>query len=80
MAVSTREQLKQYALRALGAPVLEVNVDDDQLEDRLDEALDYWRLYHWDGSEKVYLKQNIRASEITLTAGCSQNVDITNSF
>lgn len=76
MSVSTREQLKQYALRALGAPVLEVNVDDDQLEDRLDEALDYWRLYHWDGSEKVYLKQNIRASEMTLTTSATANFEI----
>ena len=73
MAVATREQLKQYALRALGAPVLEVNVDDDQLEDRLDEAIDYWRLYHYDGIEKVYLKQIIRASEMTLTAAVTAN-------
>jgi hypothetical protein len=56
MAVGTREQLKQYALRALGAPVLEINVDEDQLEDRLDEALEYFKLYHYDGIEKVYLK------------------------
>jgi hypothetical protein len=67
-AVSTREGLKQYALRDLGAPVLEINVDDDQLEDRLDEALDYWRLYHYEGIEQIYLKQQIRASEITLSA------------
>jgi hypothetical protein len=66
-AVSTREGLKQYALRDLGAPVLEINVDDDQLEDRLDEALDYWRLYHYEGIEQIYLKQQIRASEITLS-------------
>lgn len=66
MSVSSREQLKQYALKALGAPVLEVNVDDDQLEDRLDEALDYWRLYHWDGSEKIYMKHVISASELIL--------------
>ena len=44
MSVATRDQLKQYALRALGAPVLEINVDDTQLEDRLDEALDYWKI------------------------------------
>jgi hypothetical protein len=68
MAVSTRDGLKQYALRALGAPVLEINVDDDQIEDRIDEALDYWRLYHYDGIEQIYLKQQIRASEITLSA------------
>jgi hypothetical protein len=44
MAVTTRDGLKNYALRALGAPVLEINVDDDQIEDRIDEALDYWKL------------------------------------
>ena len=38
---ASREQLKQYALRILGKPVIEINVDDDQLEDRLDEALQY---------------------------------------
>jgi len=68
MAIPTsRESLKQYCLRALGAPVLEINVDDDQLEDRIDECLDYWRLYHYEGIEEVYLKQQIRASEIVLT-------------
>lgn len=66
MAVGTREQLKQYALRALGAPVLEINVDEDQLEDRLDEALEYFKLYHYDGIEKLYMKQKIRASEIVI--------------
>ena len=67
MAVQSREQLKQYCLRALGAPVLEINVDDDQLEDRIDEALEYWRQYHSDGVEQIYMKQMITASEITLT-------------
>jgi hypothetical protein len=76
MAVSTREGLKQYALRDLGAPVLEINVDDDQLEDRLDEALDYWRLYHYEGIEQIYLKQQIRASEITLTSSVAANFSI----
>jgi hypothetical protein len=76
MAVSSREGLKQYALRDLGAPVLEINVDDDQLEDRLDEALDYWRLYHYEGVEQIYLKQQIRASEITLTSSAAANFSI----
>ena len=39
---ASRENLKQYALRSLGKPVIEINADDDQLEDRLDEALQYW--------------------------------------
>lgn len=64
MAVSSREGIKEYALRNLGAPVLEINVDDDQLEDRIDEALEYWRLYHYEGIEQIYMKQQIRASEL----------------
>lgn len=76
MAVSTRVGLKEYALRDLGAPVLEINVDDDQLEDRLDEALDYWRLYHYEGVEQIYLKQQIRASEIVLTTSVAANFDL----
>jgi hypothetical protein len=67
MAVASREQLKQYALRALGAPVLEINVDDTQLEDRLDEALDYWNLYHYEGVEQMYMKHRIRASTLNIT-------------
>jgi hypothetical protein len=66
MAVASREQLKQYALRALGAPVLEINVDNTQLEDRLDEALEYWNLYHYEGVEQMYLKHRIRASTLNL--------------
>jgi hypothetical protein len=77
MAVSTRSGLKEYALRALGAPVLEINVDDDQIEDRIDEALDYWKLYHYEGVEQIYLKQQIRASEIVLTTSVAANFDIT---
>ena len=76
MAVATRDQLKQYALRALGAPVLEINVDDDQLEDRLDEALDYWRLYHYEGVEQIYMKQRISASRLTLATSVAGNFDI----
>lgn len=63
---TTRQGLKEYCLRELGAPVLEINIDDDQLEDRIDQSLDFWRLYHYDGIEKLYMKQQIRASEITL--------------
>lgn len=76
MAVSSREGLKQYCLRDLGAPVLEINVDDDQLEDRLDEALDYWRLYHYEGIEQIYMKQAIRASEIVLTTSVAGNYQL----
>jgi hypothetical protein len=69
MATLSREELKQYCLRELGAPVLEINVDEDQLQDRIDEALEQWREYHYDGIEQVYLKQKVTASEIILTSG-----------
>ena len=67
MSVASREQLKQYALRALGAPVLEINVDNEQLEDRLDEALGYWNLYHYEGVEQMYMKHRINASVLHMT-------------
>ena len=60
----TRDQLKQYCLRQLGHPVIEINVDDDQLEDRIDEALQVWNDYHYDGSEKIYLKHQITQTDI----------------
>lgn len=66
MAITTREGLKQYCLRDLGAPVVEINVDDDQLEDRIDEALHYWRLNHHEGVEKLYMKHKIRPSTLTI--------------
>ena len=66
MAVSTRDGLKQYALRALGAPVLEINVDDDQLDDRVDEALEFFREFHYDSIELTYFKQEITASTLRL--------------
>ncbi len=76
MAVASREQLKQYCLRALGAPVIEINVDDDQLEDRIDEALEHWRKYHYDGIEQIYMKAQIRASEITLSSSVAANFEL----
>jgi hypothetical protein len=66
-ALASREDLKQYALRNLGAPVLEINVDDDQLEDRIDEALAMYSLYHWDGIEKIWMKHKLTGSGLKLT-------------
>jgi hypothetical protein len=70
---STRENLKQYALRALGKPVIEINVDDDQLEDRLDEALQYYAQYHYDGIRRTYLKyQYTQADKDRITSTVSE--------
>ena len=64
MAVpTTRNEFKEYCLRKLGKPVIEINVDDDQVEDRIDEALKYYYDYHFDGSEKVYYKHAVTETD-----------------
>jgi hypothetical protein len=62
MAVpDSRSTFKEYCLRSLGKPVIEINVDDDQVDDRIDEALKYYWDYHYDGSERLYYKHQITA-------------------
>jgi hypothetical protein len=58
---TTKDQFKEYCLRTLGKPVIEINVDDDQVDDRVDEALKYYWDYHFDGTEKIYYKYQITA-------------------
>lgn len=66
MAVpSTREAFKSYCLRRLGEPVIDVNVDDEQVEDRIDEALKYYQDYHFDGTERVLIKHVVTATDVT---------------
>ena len=66
MAVpSTKATLKSYCLRALGFGVIDINVSDDQADDRLDEALQYFAQYHYDGIERMYLKHLITSAEVT---------------
>ncbi len=62
--VTNREQLSDYCLRRLGHPVIEINIDDDQLEDRIDDAFQFYREYHYDAIEKVYLKHEMTANNI----------------
>jgi hypothetical protein len=61
---STRATFKEYCLRSLGKPVIEINVDPDQVEDRIDEALQYFSQYHYDGIERIYLKYQITQADI----------------
>jgi hypothetical protein len=68
-APATRQQLIDYCLRELGHPVIEINVDDDQVSDRIDAALQYYQDYHYDGVERLYLKQQVTATRITLSTG-----------
>lgn len=66
MALPTnRAEFKENCLRRLGKPVIEINVDDDQLEDRIDEALRYYYDYHFDGSEKVFYKHQVTSQDKT---------------
>jgi len=62
--ITTRSQFKTYCLRKLGFPVIEINVDDDQVDDRIDEGLSFWRDYHYDGTEKLFMKHCITAEDI----------------
>ena len=61
----SRQTLVDYCLRALGAPVIEINVDDDQLGDRLDEALQFYQEYHSDAVIKRFRKYKLTANDIT---------------
>jgi len=62
---ATRTELKNYCLRKLGAPVLEINVDSQQVEDCIDDALQFFRERHFDGSERMYLKHQLTADDVT---------------
>jgi len=62
---ATRNQFKDYCLRRLGHPVIEINVDDDQVEDRIDDSIQFFQDYHFDGVEKMYMKHRMTAEDIT---------------
>ena len=61
---NSRQTFIDYCLRSLGAPVIEINVDDDQLDDRVDEALQFYQHYHDDAIEKIYLKHEVTQTDI----------------
>lgn len=61
---TTRQQFKEYCLRKLGFPVIEINVDDDQVDDRIDEAIQFFQEYHFDGIERMYLKHQFTADDV----------------
>ena len=61
---TTRQELKDYAYRQLGAPVLEINVDDDQADDLMDDAIQFFNERHYNGVEKMYLKHELTQEDI----------------
>ena len=61
---TSREEFKQYCLRKLGHPVIQINVSDEQIDDRIDEALSFFGDYHYNGSEHVYIKHKLTQDDI----------------
>jgi hypothetical protein len=62
---TTRAEFKEYILRKMGAPVIEINVAEEQVEDRVDEAMSFWNDYHYNGSQLVYIKHKLTAEDVT---------------
>ena len=84
---TTRTQFKDYCLRSLGFGVIDINVSDAQVEDRIDEALQYFAQYHYDGVERMYLKYKVTSEDITratsnetTTAADTKDGTVTASF
>ncbi len=64
---TSRSTLQEYSLRRLGKGVIDINVSTDQIDDRTDEALQFFQEYHFDGVEKTYLKHKVTATTITVS-------------
>ena len=75
---ATRQQLVDYCLRQLGAPVFEVNVDDDQLDDLVDDAIQLFNERHFDGVERMYLKYKLTQDDID-RGNANNKTDSTNT-
>ena len=75
MPIASRADFKEYCLRKLGKPVIEINVADEQVEDRIDEAVQKWQEYHFDGSERTYVRHQVTQDDIDNTC-----IPITDSY
>ena len=75
---ASKTELKQYCLRQLGAPVLEINVADEQIDDLMDDALQYFQERHYDGVERMYLKHQLTQDEVD-RGQASNEADSTNT-
>lgn len=72
---TTRQEFIDWCLRSLGHPVITINVDDEQVDDRVDEALEYWRTFHHDAVLKVYYPYEITQNVIDERA-----ITVSNTF
>ena len=73
---TTREQLKDFCLRRLGHPVVQININPRQIEDRIDEAIQKYQTRHFDGSEKIYAKHQITASSLTFASATLDTFEV----
>ena len=70
---ATRSEFKNYLLRQLGAPVLEINVADEQIDDIIDDAIQYFHERHFDGVLRTYLKYQVTQDDIDRGKGPGEN-------
>ena len=77
---NSKDGLKEYALRKLGKPVLEINVDDDQIDDLIDDAVQYFHERHGEGIDRVFLKHKLTEAERTAMVGIAQTTTVTDTF
>ena len=71
---NTKAELKEYALRRLGKPVLEINVSDDQCDDAIDYTLQKFQQFHYDGAQRVYLKHKITQADLDRAASANDSI------
>jgi hypothetical protein len=75
--ITNRADFTTYCKRRLGFPVIDINVDDDQVNDRVDDALQYWQDYHFDGLQKVYYIRMLTGSILTTSANVNTWINST---
>ena len=73
---TTKADFKEFCLRKLGKPVIDINVSTEQVDDRVDEALSYYNDYHFDGVEKTYFKHKVSNSALKLTTSTAENFTV----
>jgi len=73
---TTKAEFKEFCLRKLGKPVIDINVSDEQADDRIDEALSYYHDYHFDGVEKTYFKHKVSNSVLKLTTSTAEDFTV----
>ena len=77
---NSKEGLKEYALRKLGKPVLEINVDDDQIDDLIDDAIQLYHEIHGEGIDREFLKHQITEEEKNIMVGVASTTTATSTF